>query len=1215
MNLKTKSTNVTKEGRVTRSAGRLSSTSSAREEGRPVVRPCTRSTALHPLYAPSLPHRRIERLFVPRVHGATKGSDQAKVFGLRAVRVVLTRCDGLAQCSLRAARVVLVRCDRQVNQPPVAERVRVGRTIANPPPFPAKVAVPGGGNFHSIRALQLNMRGDNKVSSEVRQMIKAKKLDVLLLQEPYVRRSQQTYVLFGLGTSTKVAATRTERPFAAIAICNPSFQMIHISQLSTTHSVCVEVRAPGFSFYAVSHYFQFRDDIEEHLRHLSTVLRSLRGKRVLISLDANARSSLWGPQQTNRRGEQLERLIREFDLQVINDARQPPTFWTTRGSSYIDVTLTSSSMTQFIGKWTVREGWTTSDHNALDIEMRVPKAAGNDERPRTSRFDANRADWDRFAQILTDLSGTRLEGLPLESSGDVETMAGAVTSVLMDACAESMPRKRLFRRSNPWWTRALTTLKKGVYQQRRAYQRERDQARRLEILREYRTSLRAYSKEVKRTKRASWRNFVTTHGNSETWGFVYKQQANKLRVERVLGALQRGNGFTLDLGETASRLLNAHVPDDRECEDTPQQRETRERARVEPITPDDLPFTQTEVEKAAKTFKNGKAPGPDLVEVVVLKAALFTIPDQFVRLFNACLQHGTFPAAWKEGSLRALLKGDDKDPTDPKSYRPICLLSVVGKLFEKLLRGRIARSAMAPGKISARQYGFVPGKSTEDAISELRRMVDDSQEPYAVGLLFDIAGAFDNVWWPLVLESLRDRGCSRNIFKVLGSYFEDRKVKLTWGETEVSKQATRGCPQGSVLGPDCWNLMFDGLLRVLEELVPDNFVAYADDLLVMIQGRSRRDIEDRAQRVVNRIVDWCTGAKLQLSERKTEAVLLQNNWVRRVPIGRRGGDRPDRVRRAQRMPNMANRYPTIRIGNSRIAFKASVRYLGINFDKCMGVTSHCRYLRDKMESLFAKFGKIAKAGWGLRFGALSSIYRGVFVPTIAYAASSWSDLCNLGDLGILKSAQRRALIAVNSAYRTASYASMCVIAGALPIVHMFAECKARRLIRTGWDANINGEVIQAADGKAVAKIKVEALNMWQAEWEVSTKGRTTFAFFNDVRDRMKASWFRPDHYTTQVLSGHGDFRVRLAALGLVDGESCECGRPDTVEHFLLECENFDAQRVALHDFTGNHGWPEAAHQLVSNAEAFSVFADFCKESLWLKGLDRSAVAAEGEAAT
>ena len=82
--------------------------------------------------------------------------------------------------------------------------------------------------------------------------------------------------------------------------------------------------APDFSFYVVSCYFQQRHEIEEHLRHLEKVLIALMGKRLLVSLEANAKSSLWGPQSSDERGVLLDELIQAFGLYVVNDAAQPP---------------------------------------------------------------------------------------------------------------------------------------------------------------------------------------------------------------------------------------------------------------------------------------------------------------------------------------------------------------------------------------------------------------------------------------------------------------------------------------------------------------------------------------------------------------------------------------------------------------------------------------------------------------------------------------------------------------------------------------------------------------------------------------------------------------------------------------------------------------------------------------------------------------------------
>lgn len=1106
--------------------------------------------------------------------------------GLRAVRVILNRVDE-ATLGVGAAPETA-----QIQTPQITS-VESGRTPNN-----ASIGTTG------VRILQLNMARSGVVSGEVSELVRSKKVDIMLLQEIHTieQKSPRTFVFPGMGRH-RMVAERKERPWAAVAICNPNFEALYISDISTTHCACVEVLSPGFSFFAVSCYFQCRDDIETHLRQLDVVLHKLSGKRILVAIDANARSSLWGSPVTDGKGIKLENLIRAHGMIVVNKAGQPPTFWATHGSSFIDVTLASSNMSQFLGDWNVREGWTTSDHNSIEIGLGIPAVCG-DEQSSSGRFNTKKVDWEKFSKALVDLAATRLSGPCPDSVEEVESMAEALTGVIIDSCTASMPIKKRFRKSNPWWTKSLSTLKKGVYRKRKAFQNELNETLRLEKKLAYRSSLREYSKEVKRARRVSWREFVSCHGNSGPWGYVYKQKSSKLRIERVLNTLRRGDRFTQTMEETAQALLDVHVPDDRVEDDTPAQTKIRQGARLAPDTDDTHPFTEMEVVRVAISLKNNKAPGPDRVEVCVLKAACKLIPGYVTHLFNACLKWGIFPKVWKVGALRALLKGEDKDETNPKSYRPICLLSVVGKLFERLLNKRLFATALAPGKISDRQFGFMPGKSVEDAIVEMRRMVTLSEYKVTAALLFDISGAFDNVWWPLVLKALKDRECPKNIFEVLKSYFEDRRVGISWRGGEVSKRATRGCPQGSVLGPACWNLMFDGLLIGLKEEIGEDYVAFADDLVFVLCCNSRKDLEEKGRKVVSFVENWCASAKLELSAGKTEGIVLKTAKTGRAALGK--GARRDRKRRVHRdhKVDYATRPPKIQIGNSNIKFQKSIRYLGVHFDSGMSVHSHVQYLRQKVGRTFELLRKVAQASWGLTSKTFSIIYKGVFEPTVTFGSAGWFDLCTKKDISNLRSLHRQALIGLVQAYRTISYDSACVLAGCMPIDLLLERSCARYTIRKCHDIQLGDVEISAGDKEAYKQIQEVLIGRWQARWETSPRGRVTFGFFDRVQTRLALPDLRVDHFTTQLMCGHGKFAARLSYFSLADSDICECGGLDTAEHVLMECSVFEPQRVALREVVSAEQWrwPEVPRIIVRTKKAFSLFAEFCREVLLIKDL-------------
>ena len=101
------------------------------------------------------------------------------------------------------------------------------------------------------------------------------------------------------------------------------------------------------------------------------------------------------------------------------------------------------------------------------------------------------------------------------------------------------------------------------------------------------------------------------------------------------------------------------------------------------------------------------APGPDGVPGRALALALPEI-NPFVRnIFNRCLQAGHFPKRWKTAKLVLIQKPGKKNPLNPSSYRPICLLDEIGKLFERVIASKINSHLPLSGQdLADNQYGF-----------------------------------------------------------------------------------------------------------------------------------------------------------------------------------------------------------------------------------------------------------------------------------------------------------------------------------------------------------------------------------------------------------------------------------------------------------------------------------------------------------------------------
>ena len=100
-----------------------------------------------------------------------------------------------------------------------------------------------------------------------------------------------------------------------------------------------------------------------------------------------------------------------------------------------------------------------------------------------------------------------------------------------------------------------------------------------------------------------------------------------------------------------------------------------------------------------------KASEPDCIPVVVLKKSELELSDTLAELFSKCLKESCFPDCWKVSSVVPVFKNVGERST-AKNYGPVSLLSVVSKVFEKLVNSRIVDHLEKCGLFSDFQYGF-----------------------------------------------------------------------------------------------------------------------------------------------------------------------------------------------------------------------------------------------------------------------------------------------------------------------------------------------------------------------------------------------------------------------------------------------------------------------------------------------------------------------------
>ena len=239
-----------------------------------------------------------------------------------------------------------------------------------------------------------------------------------------------------------------------------------------------------------------------------------------------------------------------------------------------------------------------------------------------------------------------------------------------------------------------------------------------------------------------------------------------------------------------------------------------------------IPITPKIVKMVITNLDSSKVSGPDCIPAVVLKNCEPELSYIPAKLFNNCLKASCFPVCWKVSSVVPVFKNVGERST-AKNYQPVSLLSVVSKVFEKLVNNGIVDHLEKCGLFSDFQYGFRSSQSTADLLTvvsdRIARAFNRSGATRAVAL--DISKAFNRVWHAGLLHKLK----SFKEFQVryLALFFsQNRQLRVVLdGKSSQEYPVNAGVPKGSILGPTLFLLYINDL--------PDNVICniaiYADD--------------------------------------------------------------------------------------------------------------------------------------------------------------------------------------------------------------------------------------------------------------------------------------------------------------------------------------------------------------------------------------------------
>ena len=583
----------------------------------------------------------------------------------------------------------------------------------------------------------------------------------------------------------------------------------------------------------------------------------------------------------------------------------------------------------------------------------------------------------------------------------------------------------------------------------------------------------------------------------------------------------------------------------------------------------DITIDHDSIVKIIKNLNTAKAHGWDGISIRMIKICEQSISIPLIIIFKKAILSGIYPDNWKKGNIVPVHKKENKSLI--KNYRPISLLPICGKIFEKLIYNSLFEFLKLNKLIAKSQSGFLPGDSCVSQLlcitHEIYKSFDCNLETR--GLFLDISKAFDRVWHQGLLFKLKSNGIDGPLFYLLSDYLHNRKQRVVLnGQTSDWAEVKAGVPQGSVLGP----LLFLVYINDLPDGLKSNAKLFADDTSIFS--------------VVN---------DANVSYNQLNSDLLQiNSWAFQWKML----FNPDPNKSATEVifSHRREQYPhlSVKFNNSLVVSQASTKHLGMILDSKLDFNFH---LNEKIALANKGIGMIKKLQSDLSRKTLINIYKSFVRPHLDYGDIIY-DKPNVDSfINKLESVQYNAGLAITGGIRGTSkerlyqelgfeylekrrwYRRMCLF---WKIINGFAPSYLSKLLPEKQPLrNPNRQDHYVSFSKNTNYYANSFFPYCTDKWnsldpaikDIKTLPLFKKALLEFIRPSAAHVFDVIDHSGLKLLT-----RVRLKLSHLNEHKFrhnfrdtlnplCSCSlEPETSNHFLLHCPHYDTHRQTLFDY-------------------------------------------------
>ena len=593
-------------------------------------------------------------------------------------------------------------------------------------------------------------------------------------------------------------------------------------------------------------YEQLKEDVLGFRQKGRVVLLGDFNARVGKSGDIDDVIGMFGEDTCNGNGTKLISLLNEMEL-VICNGRQltlEPEWTRVRPSldqkSVIDYVITDSQLMKDSGVVQVdRTDIGASDHYLVFLELGRTAKRGKIGKRIIRRWRLDRLEDDKVKATYREALQAEVGVFSASIQSKVDrgmvgsALVGEVLAdweALVDRVAKSVVGEKMIvcGRAARWWD---DEIKAKIEHRREVY--KKIASGQGELWEEY-CRLRREVKELVVEKKLSIWNEVLDRANSdyesnrkEFWAFVGRRTKGK---KQAISALKNSAGVSVTSTKGKLQIFKEHYQclgtssvDETFDEDWKQVVECRMRDCVSVSSGYEDSVLDGEIEtgeisRCLCSLKNNKTGGSDGLVGELLKYGGSGMVDLLHKLFSVVWHEELVPPQWRQGLIVNLFKKGDKE--DPGNYRGITLLSVVGKVFCKIINNRLVDHLDKGGLLHEGQAGFRVKRGCVDNVYTLNELVQgrlrEGKRTYAFFL--DVKKAYDTVWRDGLWLKLWEMGVKGKMWRVVKTMYESsRSAVLLDGEQSAAFSVDQGVAQGCSLSPILFSVFINDLLKEVDQ--------------------------------------------------------------------------------------------------------------------------------------------------------------------------------------------------------------------------------------------------------------------------------------------------------------------------------------------------------------------------------------------------------------